>query len=1506
MPDDVLELVLSFQPIPTDRDDPWPAGFSVRCPQLSLSWDGGQFTNPLDDKALGSIRWYLEEYPDWPYDVYRSRAHEIEADLEVWGRALFKATFGETEPARIYEKFLNQPARQRRLIVEAQSPQVQRLPWELLAESSGPLFSRRVPISIYRRVHLEHVPEVHTFELPLRVLLITSRPEGAGFIDPRSVARGMLDALTPLVADGRVAVDFLRPPTLAALDAALRAGERAGRPYHLVHFDGHGVYHKQSGLGQLVFEHDDASEDMVDAQRLGTILQECGVPLMVLNACQSAQGDQTNPFSSVATRLIEAGIGGVLSMSHSVLVVTAGRFVRAFYEALVQGDTVSRATDEARRALVHDPRRHQLAEQGDGQPGFLELKDWFLPVLYQQREDAAPFAGSAPTAPGAAPSRLHGLPPEPLHGFVGRARELLAIERLFRGHGVVVLHGWGGVGKTALSAEAARWFTRTGLVLDAAFVSFEHCHSAEYALAEVGRGLVEPNFNAGAAAGDPVERIAAALAARPALVIFDNFETALGEQALLGPDDLRAVLAAARAWAQVPGSRVLITSRDTTFGDAAFAPGKLAAHLELAGLATPDALLLAAEIMKNNGIDRERVPRQALERLLAQLGAHPLSLELVLPRLRERTADQLVDEFGALLAEFRRERGETRNDSLLVSLDFSLRRLSPAARERLPDLAVFQGGGLEHAIVDVTGMGWPAWTAIRAELVAAALASVDGDIGVNVRDPDNPAASHASHPVRFHPTLLPYLGDQLAAGRRAELEARYRQAYHDLASFLYQTDDRTPVQARAIAARELPNLRRALDLIVAAGDFEAAADLADSICKFLDAFGRWRERDQVLGQVRHLSSADTRGTEALTFADWQIMVRREQTLLGQGRLAEAERLCRDILACIDLGTAFEAAFERCIVLIDLARCLSGQGRPSNASEVYRDVLSVLTGLEQTDAVRQKAGLVHTDLAGVLTNLGRYAEARQEYEAALEIDRALGDERGASVDLGQLGALALAQGDLPEARRRYLEMLAAFRRLGEDRSEAIAWHQLGVVAQEARDWEEAERCYKESLALKERLGDKALAAGTCNQLAIVAQLAGRPAEAERWVRRAIQLDEEVGNPKEYAIDYSNLAVLLLDQGRLDEAEHYAQRAREIKDTLDLSAEPWKIYNILARIAERRGRPDEARAWRQKAEEVVRAFEAQSGGQWSRDGAAIAKQLQQWQPVIAGVVAACQGSSRAAAELSPFLDRMAGRPDWAQLIPALRRILAGERDEAALTGGLDRIDAAIVRKVLEELVGLAGGGTTEADDADEGTEGTDGGPGGQQGVTLEQLLGLVARALSGDHALGAQLFPAVQHMAADPAAPPALRALGRVLQRLLAGDRSPDLSALPPELAAAVRAMLAGGGATERMTAEPGEGTERPGGRPAGPTTAAERVRRQWGSVVAAAVAACRGNDRAAGDLAPCLDELAGQEGSRALAAALRRLLAGERDPAALLAGLDGPGTYLVGEVLAGLAGGGAPR
>jgi tetratricopeptide (TPR) repeat protein len=76
------------------------------------------------------------------------------------------------------------------------------------------------------------------------------------------------------------------------------------------------------------------------------------------------------------------------------------------------------------------------------------------------------------------------------------------------------------------------------------------------------------------------------------------------------------------------------------------------------------------------------------------------------------------------------------------------------------------------------------------------------------------------------------------------------------------------------------------------------------------------------------------------------------------------------------------------------------------------------------------------------------------------------------------------------------------------------------------------------------------------------------------------------------------------------------------------------------------------------------------------------LDQWEAVIAGVVAAAHGDAEARAGLEPLLAELDRASDWAALAGVLRRVLAGERGEQLLYG-LDQVDTQIVAEVLRRL-------------------------------------------------------------------------------------------------------------------------------------------------------------------------------------------------------------------------------
>lgn len=340
------------------------------------------FAAALSEAEYEDLRWYLEDYMDLPDGGSVVRAERVEAALGPWGRRLFDALFGSGDHREMLTDLLDERQPPPRLLTIATlDPDLLRLPWELIRDDAGPLSRGGVTV----RRQLERAGRAKSFkvELPLRLLLIVSRPADLSFIDPRFTTRAVLDALEPL--ERNVRIDFCRPPTLARMEEMLAAAAAHGEPYHVVHFDGHGTFLPELGLGALCFERPDGpGTDHVRADRLGNLLKAHRIPLAILEACRSGQIGRVPAFRSVAPRLIEAGVGSALAMSHAVHVEATRVLLERFYQDLVAGATIGQALEAGRGALIANPYR--WLERGPGGRS-LELVDWFLPTLYQQGED---------------------------------------------------------------------------------------------------------------------------------------------------------------------------------------------------------------------------------------------------------------------------------------------------------------------------------------------------------------------------------------------------------------------------------------------------------------------------------------------------------------------------------------------------------------------------------------------------------------------------------------------------------------------------------------------------------------------------------------------------------------------------------------------------------------------------------------------------------------------------------------------------------------------------------------------------------------------------------------------------------------------------------------------------------------------------------------------------------------------------------------------------------------
>jgi tetratricopeptide (TPR) repeat protein len=1006
------------------------------------------------------------------------------------------------------------------------------------------------------------------------------------------------------------------------------------------------------------------------------------VRLAVLDACQSAMGSGEDAFSSVATRLIQGGVDNVVAMSASVLVAATTRYFEKFYRELVGGVSTPTAQERARQALHDDPRRHMQQRRRDVEGKPVELLDWWLPHFYQQRPlvlRATRPSGQLDLPPASSERMSESMPAEPRYGFSGRAYELLQIERRLMQGQLVVIRGFGGVGKTALVRETADWLTRTKMYDAACFVSFEHGGDATTLLSALGNflGVYDGHYNPNDAKA-ALAKLESVLKQKRTLVIADNMESILPG----GDAPLEAALRS-QLWDVLlklsdMGAGVLLTTRDTNFGDGKMEPGKYVAQLALEGLHSEDAYALASRLLEYLGINRAKAPYVELRDVLQQLDYHPLAIQLVLPALRETSLSlaKIKADFAALLPKFVDDTETGRNRSLLASLDFSLRRLSEEQRALLPRLALFEGGASEDDLLAITEIPEGEWTKLRPALEQAALITAE-DVHENIRVPF----------LRFHPVLAPYLRSLPGADDEA-LRGRYAKRYYGLARYLYGEDNRNPQAVRALVWLELPNLRRALELLLEADDLDNASDIANSIARFLNVFGLRRELEEWRQRVeKAVVAANTQNDGKLTNAEYLRESGLGEDELRNGDLQAAYARFMKLLERIkelpeDTPLAC-GSFEHCFVLNWIADCFKQNGQLIAAQGRLDEALAIINVLlrQQPDneGYLRERGILLTSLGDVLRDQGRYLQSREAYEEALKIDKKLGDLRNQAVDLGQLGKLAMELRDFTEARLRYVEVLNIFRDLGEPESEAILWHLLGSAALGQKEWAEAERCYRESLAINESIGNIVNTAMTCNQLAIVAEDAGRPTEAEGWYKRQLELDEQV-NPHSlsHARTLSNLASLLLNEVqkkhipliRLNEARGYAEQVLEIEKTFDVSSGIWMTLSTLSGIADLEGRTEDARNYRCRERETFAVFE---GNRYHID--------RQHGQLIADIVAAAKGDTQARAKVEADLPGYETN-GW-HIAGATKRIWAGERDWDSLVEDLDGSDALLILRVLETI-------------------------------------------------------------------------------------------------------------------------------------------------------------------------------------------------------------------------------
>ena len=1083
---------------------------------------------------MGELAWYLEHFLDYPFPPQTERAARAEDALKAWGIAAFTALFDNRQAGGWYEPAVAGGLKNLHLQISSDDPRILAWPWEALHDPQrGP-----VALGCHLERRLSRVPDACPLseKLPkdrVNILLVVARPFEAD-VSYRSIARPLVELIEANRLPAEVTV--LRPPTFARLREHL--GERPDY-YHIVHFDGHGAYgtaaalaggdaHKFQGpQGHLVFETADGKPDLIDAERLSTLLREFRLPAVVLNACQSAAVDQRadSAFASVAASLIQAGVHSVVAMAYSIYVSAAQQFLPAFYRRLFQVGDLAQACCAGRQQMHQAPGRTCAR-------GKFPLQDWLIPVVYQQQPMDFSFAAKAAKKRVKAKGRPEAeapaiqLPeeaedrPNP-YGLIGRDGAILEMERAMRRPPAgILLHGLGGIGKTTLAAGFLRWLKQTGgLGCGVFWFRFDTIHNAEHVLNALGMPVFGPNFNT-APTEQKVELLTRTFHEHPFVIVWDNFESAAGIEpagipAMLKAED-RTLLQRLLEGLYGGATKVLITSRS----EEAWLGTTNRYKLNLRGLQGEERWEFCGAILKDLGREANQADPELAD-LMNVLDGHPLLMRAVLPRIEGQSAASIRQAVQDNLAALGTEGDEVLR-KVIATLMFVEKSIPANLRPLLVPLA------LHERFVQVNLL----------ELMAKEAA-----------------------PGLTRPMIDQLMGMLGVAGLVRELGQGIYELHPALTGFLRsgQKDDPSRevwvlafvgVMARvadACAPRPLHKQRGVFHFhgVNFHGALRGAERLgmAAETSALLQSLGAFAQHTWNLGAAEEyyklLAEVDSKrgdaGGEAGAYHQLG-MIAEERRDLDQ-----AEKW---YLKSLEIKERFGDEGGAAITYHQLS-LLAGKRRVFDKAEKW-----CLKSLEIKERLGNEDGATSSyhQLGMIAQDRRDLDQAEKWYLKALEINERIGNEANAAGSYFQLGRIAETRGDIDQAERWSLKSLEIEERLGDEAHAAITYHQLGILAEERGAFDQAEKWYLKSLEIKERLGNEYGAANTYHQLGIIAQVRRDFDQAEKWYLKSLEIKERLGEEYGAASTYHQLGTVAQERRDFDHAEKSYLKSLEIQDRL----------------------------------------------------------------------------------------------------------------------------------------------------------------------------------------------------------------------------------------------------------------------------------------------------------------------------------------------------------------------
>ncbi|MET8140807.1 tetratricopeptide repeat protein [Sphaerisporangium sp. NPDC005288] len=258
--------------------------------------------------------------------------------------------------------------------------------------------------------------------------------------------------------------------------------------------------------------------------------------------------------------------------------------------------------------------------------------------------------------------------------------------------------------------------------------------------------------------------------------------------------------------------------------------------------------------------------------------------------------------------------------------------------------------------------------------------------------------------------------------------------------------------------------------------------------------------------------------------------RSQGSALGNIALVQVHR-GQYAAALTDLERA-AALFERSGHLSGQANVLNHIGEIHWRTGAYRLAVPLHErAMEITAEIGDRAGVAVSrgDIGNALFRLGEYSEALEHLEASRELARSISYVYAELTSMVNIGRVHAATGNLQAAYDLYQEVLTALREAEDRDMEAETFDCLGEIHLAWGEHERALDHHRRALELFRASGSHTFEASALNGLGEVQRALGHPKEAAARHQEALELTQAMGDRFQQARALAGLARLRADQG-----------------------------------------------------------------------------------------------------------------------------------------------------------------------------------------------------------------------------------------------------------------------------------------------------------------------------------------------------------------------------------------